>query len=116
MNKGLNDKIFIFGILKSDKRAISINKFRKVTDENTNVVCITHDDGNRTNIIVANIKIVYNDYKGNFMAIPNGNIAFEVPENFEDINEENAYELANRFLNSQEINPDKKMHYLGSIN
>lgn len=116
MNKGLNEKRFIFGILKSDKHAIIIEKFRKVTDENGAFVSVTHDNEENTNIIVADVKIVYTDSNGEFLAIPTANIAFEVPENFEDINQDNSFELANRFFISQEKNTDKNVHYLGKIN
>ena len=60
-------------------------------------------------------KIVYTDYDGNFIAKPTANIAFEVPENFEDINQDNTFELANRFFDSQEANDEKNVYYLGKI-
>lgn len=115
MNKGLNTKRYIFGILKDEKRAIIIEKFRKVTNSNGEFVSITHDNEENTNIIVANIKVVYTDNHGNFLPIPTANIAFEVSENFDNINQDNTFELAKRFLSSQETNTNKKLHYLGKI-
>lgn len=115
MNKGLNNKRFIFGILKDEKKAIIIEKFRKVKDTNGEFVSITHENEEDTNIIVANVKTVYTDNIGQFMSIPSGNMAFEVPWYFEDINEQNTFELANRFLYAQETNSKKKVHYLGKI-
>lgn len=115
MEKRFKRNSYTFGINGGEQRAIQIGDFRVLCGKNGNALSVTHRDGEKTNIILADTTMIYIDKKNRFIGLPYGHVAFEVPNILEDLNEEIVLEIVRTYLKEKTNNDDLEICYLGIV-